>query len=194
MGIGYYLPLTYGISFMADHCKIEILHRKKPKYHNMRNTIKLLALLCASMLAMGIAHAQTSVNTGGGDATGNGGTVSYSVGQVVYTSISGADGSVAQGIQVAYEIFAVGVDELSQVFSLTAYPNPAVDFLTLRIDDFTYENIFYQLYDLQGRLLKSEEILGEETQIDMGRFPSATYVLQVIQDNKRVQTFKIIKN
>jgi hypothetical protein len=39
----------------------------------------------------------------GGEATGSGGSVSYSVGQVVYTTNTGINGSVAQGVQQPYE-------------------------------------------------------------------------------------------
>ncbi|MBV1889111.1 MAG: HYR domain-containing protein, partial [Proteobacteria bacterium] len=43
--------------------------------------------------------AQESINVSGGDATGTGGSSSYSVGQVFYTTNVGATGSVAQGVQ-----------------------------------------------------------------------------------------------
>jgi hypothetical protein len=51
--------------------------------------------------------AQQSTNTAGGNATGTGGTVSFSVGQINYTTNIGTGGSACQGVQQPYEIYAV---------------------------------------------------------------------------------------
>jgi len=55
----------------------------------------------AFLLAFGvhIVHAQEVIDAAGGEATGSGGTVSYSLGQVVYTFNSGAGGRENQGVQ-----------------------------------------------------------------------------------------------
>ncbi len=54
-----------------------------------KNKSRPIALLAAGLLWAGLAQAQESVNATGGDATGSGGTVAYSVGQVVYTTNTG---------------------------------------------------------------------------------------------------------
>jgi hypothetical protein len=80
--------------------------------------------LTAGFLWVGIAQAQENANTSGGVATGSGGTVAYSIGQVAYTTNTGSNGSVDQGVQHAYEIFTVGIKETELNISLTAFPNP----------------------------------------------------------------------
>ena len=57
--------------------------------------ITLILTLSASSLLLG----QQAVVTAGADATGTGGTVSYSVGQVVYQTHTVTNGSVAEGMQ-----------------------------------------------------------------------------------------------
>jgi len=47
----------------------------------------------------------------GGNATGQNGRVSYSIGQVDFITVSGSGGTVTQGIQQPYEIFVVGVED-----------------------------------------------------------------------------------
>jgi len=42
--------------------------------------------------------AQNAISTTGGNATGSGGTVSYTLGSVVYLTITGTAGTVMQGI------------------------------------------------------------------------------------------------
>jgi hypothetical protein len=61
-----------------------------------KKTITSVAFL---LIGLGGLSAQESVNGSGGDATGTGGTSSYSIGQVVYTTATGTNGSVAQGVQ-----------------------------------------------------------------------------------------------
>lgn len=80
----------------------------------MNKTIKIL-IFFGIMLGMCIyGMAQESVNAAGGDAMGMGGTASYSVGQVVYTTI-GADGTtVAQGVQQAFQQPEVPIPTMSE--------------------------------------------------------------------------------
>lgn len=119
-----------------------------------RNKSRPIFLLAAGLLWAGLAKAQESTNASGGDATGSGGTVAYSVGEIVYTTNAGSLGSAAQGVQHAYEIFTMGIEETALHISLTAFPNPTTDNLTLQISEYNSEKLAYKLYDLHGKMLK----------------------------------------
>jgi hypothetical protein len=154
-----------------------------------------LLLLATWLIWAGLAQAQESANASGGDATGIGGTVAYSIGQVVYTTNNGISGSVAQGVQHTYEIFTVGIKETELNISLTAYPNPTTGTLTLQISDYNNEKLAYQLFDMQGKQISNGQVTAQQTQINMNGLPSATYLIYIVnQENKKVQSFKIIKN
>jgi hypothetical protein len=160
-----------------------------------KNKSRPILLLATGLLWAGLAQAQVSANASGGDATGSGGTVAYSIGQVVYTTNTGSSGSVAQGVQHAYEIFTVGIKETTLNISLTAFPNPTTENLTLQISDFNNEKFAYQLFDIQGKLLSNGQVTAQQTQINTASLPAATYFINVVnQENKQVQSFKIIKN
>ncbi|HNR21315.1 MAG TPA: T9SS type A sorting domain-containing protein [Bacteroidia bacterium] len=158
---------------------------------------KKLKLSAALLLGLGLTglQAQTSVNATGGDASGSGGSVSYSVGQVVYTTNTGTNGSVAQGVQQPYEISVVTAIEEAKGINLlvSAYPNPTTDYLTLEVKEFELSNISYQLYDMNGKLLQNEKITDNQTSIVMSNLVPATYFVKVTEGNKEVKTFKIIK-
>jgi hypothetical protein len=144
-------------------------------------------------------QAQESINATGGNASGSGGSVSYSVGQIVYTTNIGTNGSVANGVQQPFEISVVtGLEEAKDIMlSLTAYPNPTTDYLTLSIDASTplsIQSMSYQLNDMQGKLIQNEKITGKQTSIVMSNLKAATYFVKVNQENKNVKTFKIIKH
>ena len=156
--------------------------------------LKFSALLLLGLGLTGL-QAQESVNATGGNASGSGGTVSYSVGQVVYTTNIGTNGSVAQGVQQPYEISVVtGLEEAKGInLTVSAYPNPTTDYLTLEVKEYELSNLHFQLYDMSGKLLQNEKITGNQTSIVMSNLVPATYFVKVIQDNKEVKTFKIIK-
>jgi hypothetical protein len=156
---------------------------------------KLIFVLVLSFSIAGL-QAQESTTTSGGEATGEGGTVSYSVGQVAYSTHTGTSGSVSEGVQQPYEISVIiGVEETGINLNISAFPNPTTDYLTLKIaNDAIQETRFTMaLYDVNGRVIKQQVIVANETTIEMANFVPATYFLRVISDNKEVKTFKIIK-
>ena len=161
----------------------------------MKNKSRYLALFATGILWVSLTHAQESVNTSGGNASGNGATVTYSVGQFVYTTNSGSNGSVAQGVQQAYEILTVGINETMPDVSFNIFPNPTSDNLTLKISEYKNQKLSYKIFNLQGKLLNNSLINSEQTTIDMKGLPTATYFIEVVNhENKKIQSFKIIKN
>ena len=153
-----------------------------------------IALIAAGLLWSSLVQAQETTNTIGGNATGTGGTVAYSVGQVVYTTSTGSTGSVAQGVQQAYEISTVGIKQTELNISLSVFPNPTAENLTLQISDYNNEKLSYQLFDMQGKQISNVQIVAQQTLINMNSLPTATYFINVVnQKNKKVQSFKIIK-
>lgn len=158
------------------------------------NIIRLL-IMTIGLSWSDFAQAQQSSNSAGGDATGNGGSVAYSVGQIVYTTHTGSTGSVAQGVQQAYVISSVGINETELNSSLSLFPNPIVNNLTLQISDFNKEKLSYLLFDTEGKLLTNGQVIAKQTQINTASLPPATYFIKVLnQENKQVESFKIIKN
>ena len=156
-----------------------------------KKTIRTLAF---SLLCLGGLHAQESSTAAGGRATGAGGTTSYSVGQVAYTTNTGTNGSVAQGVQQPYEISTtVGIDETSINLELSVYPNPTTNYLTLKVDNFELSTLNFQLIDLQGKVIENKKVNANSTTITMETLPKATYFLTVTDNKNTVKTFKIIK-
>jgi hypothetical protein len=139
--------------------------------------------------------AQETIPAAGGNATGTGGSVSYSIGQIVYTTNTGTIGSVAQGVQQPYEFFTNEIDENKYIsLKMTVYPNPTLASVTLSIEKQELENFSFQLYDFNGNLLLDHKISSTETSVPMENLSRATYILRVTNSNKVIKTFKIIKN
>jgi hypothetical protein len=142
-----------------------------------------------------IGLSQEAIPASGGDASGSGGTLSFTVGQLGYSSNSGSNGSVAEGVQQPYEISTTVGIELSNIsLDFIAYPNPTINNIVLSIKDFNNEKLNYQLYDMSGKLLKSNKVNAINTTIDMSELPVSNYVLNITNDSSIIKSFKIIKS
>lgn len=152
-------------------------------------------LIVIFLFCLGRIQAQEAILASGGDATGSGGSSSYSVGQIVYTTYTSPNGSMAQGVQQPFEISEVlGVDDHLEInLNLVAYPNPTTDFVNLAVSDMNYKDLSYQLFDLNGRLLSNNKLLNSNTKIIMKQLSSAVYYLKIIKNQKPIKIFKIIK-
>ena len=157
----------------------------------MTQTITLTTLV---LMSAGALQAQQSAAASGAEASGTGGSASYTVGQVAYTSQSGAEGSVHAGVQQAYEISTVGLDESKGIqLSCAVYPNPTASFLNLTVEDAAFTGLSYSLHSLGGQLIAQQAVTGKLTTVDMEALPPATYLLKVSAQGSAIKTFQIIK-
>ncbi len=155
----------------------------------------LLILILAFFSGLAQLQAQSTIGSAGGEATGSGGSVSFTTGQIVYKTQKGGSGkSMAEGVQQPYEISIIsGIDEAKDIgLSVSLYPNPASDYLTLKVQD--PSGLSYRLYDIQGRLLETQKIIGTTTEIELKHLANAAYFLKILRDRQQMKTFKIIKN
>ena len=142
--------------------------------------------------------AQSAIVPVGGDAQGNGGSVSYTVGQMAVESTANSNGSisVAEGVQQPYEIMTVGVDDYPQIaLDAVVYPNPTENIAQLQLNGFEIpaDGLRATLYDGNGKQLQSVTVTNDLTAFQIGQYATGTYYLEV-RDGKRVlKTFKIVR-
>ena len=159
---------------------------------------KRLKLSAVLLLGLGLTslHAQTALSATGGEASGGGGSASYTVGQVFYTDNVGTNGnSIAQGVQQPYEISVVtGIYEAKDInLSVSAYPNPTTNYLTVKVENYETVNLQYMVFDINGKLLQTVKATGDETKIKTNNLTPANYFVKVIDNKKEIKVFKIIK-
>jgi hypothetical protein len=160
----------------------------------MKHVNKLFVGLILTCYGLTI-HAQNTIPVTGGNASGSGGTVSYSIGQITYQTFEGTNGSVAQGVQQPYEISVVtsigNTDGI--VLDYKVYPNPAHGLIKLTVKPFDDGNFKFLLIDLNGILLQDKKVVSEETEISLESLYPAIYFLKLLKDNKEIKVFKIVK-
>ena len=159
----------------------------------MKNKRIFLNLLIGLIFGWIQIHAQENTNTAGGTASGDGGVIQYSIGQIVYSTSISETGIVSDGVQQPYEIYAITGINLNTIrIDVQVYPNPTTYFLNLFVDNFQY-GLMYQLFDNNGKMLKEDLIQSIETQIEMNELIPSTYYIRIRNQNQIIKSFKIIK-
>jgi len=124
------------------------------------------------------------------------------MGQLIYQSKSGNNGSIVEGIEHPYEIYVIQEpDGINDIYlECKAYPNPTSDFLILKLNSSNILHLSFCLYDAEGKLIQKNNIESNETKIQMKNLNPSIYYLKVYSekislqnDKKNVKTFKIIK-
>jgi hypothetical protein len=162
----------------------------------MKHERKIIIILFLFGLVTMVTHAQETITTAGGNATGSDGSVSYTVGQIIYNTISGTIGSVAQGVQQPYEISVVTDVKNTEDINLKClvYPNPTGGITKLVFESTEFENLSYRLFDINGVLMQEKKVESRETDISLEILSSSVYFLKVLKNNLEVKVFKIVKN
>jgi len=83
------------------------------------------------------------VATAGGNKTIENGSVSFTIGQSCYSTKSGSY-IVQQGVQQAYSVKKE--TNINNNTGIIIYPNPAVESITLEINNYNLQNLSYYLY------------------------------------------------
>jgi hypothetical protein len=141
------------------------------------------------------SHSQNSLVISGGEATGTGGIVSYSIGQLVYSVYSDNDFTITEGVQQPYEI-SIETDiatPLIDTVKLHVYPNPASGYITLEKMDLQPHSYSYRLTGPDGKVLNEGVVRDKKTVLWILDFPPGIYILSVYRGAYETQSFTIIK-
>jgi hypothetical protein len=159
------------------------------------NQQTFLLLLVTCILCITNGYSQESIVVTGGNAAGAGGTASYSIGQIAYTVLPGSDQNAIQGVQQPYEITTLGNNEFAEIkLTMTAYPNPVIDELSLVVNDDILDDLSYGVFDINGKTVSQNlKVTTSETRVSMQGLNQGVYFLVINKNSKNIKTFKIIK-
>lgn len=162
-----------------------------------KKTVQILCIILFLTLNLGVAIAQNATVTAGGTASGSGGTLTYTIGQIADQRVEGNGRYVIEGVQQPYEIQTVGISSYPGItLEAVVYPNPTSGkvILSIRKYDIPSNGLTAKLYDFNGKLIKSIVVKDIDTEIDFTSYAAATYHLSVVDDKTLLKTFKVVKN
>jgi hypothetical protein len=120
-------------------------------------------------------------------------SVSWTIGEPVIETFSAGSSVLTQGFQQPI-LSSVSIYENPELnFGINAFPNPTSDFLNVVVSNGSYSDLWYFLFDVTGKLVDSNEIVSEQTEIKFSHLPVATYYVKILENNKELKTFKIVK-
>jgi hypothetical protein len=164
----------------------------------MNVKLKAIGFLWLLICSAETLSAQHAVLSTGGDLSSSTGSVSYSIGQVIYNHIDGEIGSLNQGVQQPYTFTIVGINDPQQETSWRLFPNPANEFVNIQLSTTSPFNSGHQysarLFDMKGNLV-TEKILDQEiNRISLRQCIDATYIVQIIDQHQTIQSYALIKS
>jgi hypothetical protein len=146
-------------------------------------------LFCILVSLSYISTGQQGIVSAGGDATGSGGSISYSVGQVVYSN----NNFVNEGVQQPYEIFIISVDDSFLDVQLNLFPNPTSQELFIEMKNFR-EGISADVFDADGSLIDTIRLLSDRTSIQVKDWAAATYFVRLTDEAGRSAGYHVVKH
>nr|MBS0037311.1 T9SS type A sorting domain-containing protein [Saprospiraceae bacterium] len=139
-------------------------------------------------------QAQQAVVPAGGNASGNSGSVSYTVGQVFYQTIDGPSAYATEGVQQPYEIYNLtSVENLELTLEVSIFPNPTSDYLIIELDESVDRSMNYAVFDVSGKQVDNQLLSGIRTAIPTAGLSSGTYFIAIFREGEKINTFKVVK-
>ncbi|HRN80578.1 MAG TPA: T9SS type A sorting domain-containing protein [Ferruginibacter sp.] len=87
-----------------------------------------------------------------------------------------------------YEYSNVVVVKSRSTAALNVFPNPATDYLHIRINEVVTEGITYRLFNANGKMLKQGTVQQTLQRVELNRLPSGIYILSIrFPNGKHIQ-------
>ena len=136
---------------------------------------------------------QEIISDGGDFFKNSYGSVSFTIGEPISETFTGTTSILTQGFQ-QNEYLSYGINDLSGIdYTVSIAPNPAREFIVLKVNPIRPDSLFYCLFDNNGTMLQKEQVINEDTKISLHLLPPSSYIIQVSENRKIVKTLKIIK-
>ncbi|MDR0507416.1 MAG: leucine-rich repeat domain-containing protein [Dysgonamonadaceae bacterium] len=85
-----------------------------------------------------------------------------------------------------------GIESVQADASLRVYPNPASAVVSVELDRNTTDGIL-ALFDMNGRVVKTQDVMSMHETIDLSHFTSGNYILRLVEKGVATATVKIVK-
>lgn len=164
----------------------------------MNKSITIIVLILFSVSGYAQITLEPSVIASGGEyAETETMSLSWTLGELAITTLSGGDMILTQGFQQPIDFgTGIGAEELN--WQITAYPNPVSDALFIRFDIDMTREFWIEVQDVTGRVIsleqKKEVFPGDVIQLNTSTFSYGVYFLKVFTpDKEQSQVLSISK-
>jgi hypothetical protein len=164
----------------------------------MNVKLKAIGFLWLLFCTTETLHAQQGVVSSGGNISSATGSVSYSIGQVMYNHIEGEVGSLNQGVQQPHTFTIVGIEDLQEETTFRLYPNPADQFVHIQLASppsfDASHHLTARLYDMTGNLITEQSLNQEINTLSLRQCTEAAYIVQILDQQKQIKSYALFKS
>jgi len=156
----------------------------------MRTTLFFLFVLSVSILNAQSVEREV-ISSNGEFYSNSSGQLSTTLGEPVISTYTNGSNDLTQGFQQTNIVVTQIKNEQSD-FSIMIYPNPSEDYLVIGMDEFR-EGIIFSLFTIDGKMILEKTINEKITILNTKELSKGTYMLTIIDSDKKIKTFKILK-
>ena len=150
----------------------------------------ILMFLSAGLSAQSISK-QVIAPLGGTISNGNN-QLSCTAGEIVVGNMTAEDGSfqLGNGYYPSLNLEVLSIDSPTTNLLVKIYPNPTKEVIFISHPSSNFFKVF--IYDLAGKVLLQKEV-GIQELINIEKYPTGTYLINVTAEDKKTNSYKIIK-
>jgi len=118
--------------------------------------------------------------------------LSNTAGEIVVGSMTAEDGSfqLGNGYYPSLNLETLSIESPTTNLLVKIYPNPTKEIIFITHPSSNSFKVF--ISDLTGKVLLQKEV-GKQSPINIERYPSGTYLINVTTEDKKTNSYKIIK-
>ena len=146
----------------------------------------LIALVAVCFTCEISAQELYLLGAAGTESTGTGGSVSWSLGEIITVTAGGPSNDVTQGFHQG-NIYVTGVEHLAEI-NVSVYPNPTSEFVTVTCP----YPVRVSIYDASGRLIAIHDLTIEVNQLNVTEFARGTYNLIFESTEQETKTARLV--
>jgi hypothetical protein len=143
-----------------------------------------------------VTFAQTNtlqvVGSAGNTAISGNSQLTWTIGEPIVNTATSTNNVLTQGFNQGL-LLITAIDDVKNN-NVSIQPNPTSDFAIIKLDDQNLSNAQYTLTDINGKVIQQNKIENKQTFVSFQDLANATYFIQVVTNNQKAKTFKVIKN
>ena len=152
----------------------------------------ILVFLLMSLSGFSQTVSKQVISPLGGTAFSDTHKLSYTTGEVVVGAMTSEDGSIqlGNGYYPSLDLSTLNTESAELQLQVKVFPNPTTETIFITHPISNSFKVF--ISDLTGKVLLKKEV-GKQEPINIERYPTGTYLINVTTEDKKTNSYKIIK-
>ena len=152
----------------------------------------ILVFLLMSLSGFSQTVSKQVISPLGGTAFSDTHKLSYTTGEVVVGAMTSEDGSIqlGNGYYPSLDLSTLNTESAELQLQVKVFPNPTTETIFITHPISNSFKVF--ISDLTGKVLLKKEV-GKQEPINIESYPTGTYLINVTTEDKKTNSYKIIK-